>query len=409
MLVAAAATLAATATYGVWIVRHGADRPGPALGRCAVSSTHAISVDPEALGLQVVARGDAAWVLLSQGAPAGAGARVQVVHMPGRGPATRTDPVDVAGDPRGDLPADLVLTPEGPTLVFADAARVASVGPLVPGRPAPGPTELHRPPSPPLGLTAALSPSGRLELHLRRGASIERLDPDRAHAPTPLLGPSVPAEAPLQRYTLAALPLGRDGVPGPAWGTTLSEAPPEAPGCLPGAFAALSDTEHRPVALPGAGTPLANARSLLDPSTARCGDRVLSAAWRGSVVAATLRRASGQTLAVQVDLATGTATDLPLDPHPAVSVTHPAVSVGDRGTLALWVDPVPQGPRIRSRMFRPDGAPWGPAETLGEVMTAPSARDPRRPMPLAYAGSGRWVAVFSSARGPRLARIHCGE
>ncbi len=60
-------------------------------------------------------------------------------------------------------------------------------------------------------------------------------------------------------------------------------------------------------------------------------------------------------------------------------------------------------------MLGPDGRPLGPPETLGEVMSEATLADPRRALPLAYAGDGRWVAVFPSARGPRLARIHCGE
>lgn len=790
MLVAGAATLAATATYGLWIVRHGSDRRGPALGRCAVSSTHAVSVDPGAAGLRVVARGEDAWVLLAQGSAPGAPLRVQRVLMPARGPAHRDEPIEVAADPQGEIAADLVLTAEGPVTLTADARQVAAHGPstataqptvtpwpvpppvgalglaaapsapsgpvvllrqsaqdggsrlvavdargvrssqaLAPRRrdrgaapqvtvlgdrvwmahaalrggfdapaprlgggqivlaiapadePAAAPTHLvvsreatdargprlspavvsdptrgavvawrdgagiaavrvsdegpgrtwaprefvrvstDPDPTPTALVTLDIAPVGdacghlvvwrapsglalrtahltrgalgpiaalplvgdplpddaRLRLVARTGGAVLAVDgptgvrlyavsldaactariaalpalprargaqaprlvdlvagPDGVvlgTSPTPplaaegtldlwrladdapaarLLGsylvamsphslsagvdgaltvlgrhgdrlrlqslqgaawsealtvgardldeaalsPATPAgrywvaavtgpapaaphgpfsavawrvatrpsdtahttmdgdravEAPFRRHTLDAFATATDGGAAPAWITTRSDAP-DAAGCLPGAFVARWDAAFGPVALPGAQGMSANTRALLDPTTARCGDRVLSTALHDGVLLATVRRAAGDTLAVRADLRRDeAATPIALDPHPAVAVAHPAVAAGTRATLALWIDPVPGAPRIRARMLGPDGRPLGPPETLGEVMSEATLADPRRALPLAYAGDGRWVAVFPSARGPRLARIHCGE
>jgi len=801
MLLAGAATFAATITYGFWIVQHGGDRRGPARGQCSVRSTHAISVDPGALGLRVVARGDDAWVLLAQGPSAGSGptgeARVQVVYMPARGASTRTEPVTVAADPRstpqGDVAADLVLSSDGPTLLYADARRIQRLGPLVPRQPPPAATEVPYPGSEALAaerLSAALAPNnGPVALVVRGGSSgsgrgsvvqvdargarrregltprrrdrwatphlaivgdrvwvaqerrlghwdapapripggavevaiaplagsastaptvvtvsrdstdgrIPRLapadlaDPTRgavvtwrdglgvvaarvsdegpgrtwavrefvrvatapdpvptastgldlaplsaacghlvawrtatgidlraidlphgtvhavrsvtlgeggvhddarvrlvaagsrnvlaldgpegvmlygiatdaacalqvtplALSPRPLPGApsrlvglgiangrvvlgtttapplvhagtldlwaldatatlvqrthslalplspaeltvepdgavtvlgrtaegwqwrrmegnqpgpavalplreldevslstaagrpwvvgitglvataqapaqgavvlglarpgsadgaptwstSLPVEAAFARHTLDALSTAPDGGHGPAWGTTFSESAPDAPDCLAGAFAALYDASLGPFTPPGSAALLGPARPLLDPAMARCGDRVMSASWRGASVVATMRRADGATLAVQRDLLGDATRALALDPQPAVAVAHPAVSTSAEATLALWIDPVAEAPRIRSRMFGLDGAPLGPAETLGEMMASGPPMAPGRALPLAHAGGGQWVAVLPSAHGPRLARLHCG-
>lgn len=186
---------------------------------------------------------------------------------------------------------------------------------------------------------------------------------------------------------------------GPArWAATFSASAGE--GCLPGAWASLRDGDDGPVYAWGA---------LLDPAMARCGDRVLSAAWRGAFFFGSLVDARGEVSLVSglVGSGAGALTRRALDPggHPA----HAAVARDGARYLAVWLGASDHGKTLRLQRFEADGRPANEADTLGEVLWSVEDAERGWSLPLTQVNATKWVTVFRTQRGPRLARIECGD
>lgn len=207
------------------------------------------------------------------------------------------------------------------------------------------------------------------------------------------------------RITLDAITLSRDGRDVSAWASTASASAGE--GCVPGAWAMLrrADTDAAlPLRVPGA--PWAEARALIPTSDARCGDRVLSVAWRGTHIAAIVRGEAAGVRLVAGDVDAGPPRGVPLE-RPGAQVLSASVVRMDRGLLALWTVRQGRGAALRYRRFDDDGAPRGEAASLGELL---AAEDDARASRMASAATepGEAATVLATTHGPRVFHVRCG-
>lgn len=205
------------------------------------------------------------------------------------------------------------------------------------------------------------------------------------------------------RITLSALSNGADA----AWGATLSAS--TGGDCVAGAWATIRNADDRalPPTTPSRESPWPHAVPLVAQSDRRCGDRVLTAHWEGTRIAATLAGEQVGTRLVTGDVRTGATRANPLDSSASARVRLASVTPATNGLLALWLDGDARSPALRYRMFSRDGDARTDAVTLGEVTEAPGESAPGESIPLAGEGE-HYVAALRTVHGPRIARLSCG-
>lgn len=203
--------------------------------------------------------------------------------------------------------------------------------------------------------------------------------------------------------TLAALSDAGDA----AWGATLSGS--AGGDCVAGAWATLRTADDRPIAprTPSRESPWPWMVPLVPQAERSCADRVLSAHWRGSRLAAAVAGERVGARLVTGDVRDGELRSRALDERAESHVRLPAIAPSGRGLIALWLDGSQRSPSLRYRMFSTDGVPRTEVVTLGELTEAPTDERPGEAIPFAALGD-RLVAALRTVHGPRVARLSCG-
>ncbi|MEZ4405917.1 MAG: hypothetical protein R3A52_05530 [Polyangiales bacterium] len=214
-------------------------------------------------------------------------------------------------------------------------------------------------------------------------------------------GPRVDVAAaplPRERFTEATLHAIDAGDGGAArWGLTLGgrASSPDDPRPV-GAFAAIYDSDFANSTTPTALVP----EALADRS-----DRVRAAEWSGSRLRAVVTGPRVGARFVSADPSRGEARGEALDAVSPSAIAAPSMVPWGDDALVIWLDTTRADPALRLRRFGPDGAPRGPARSLGDVIGAPL---PDVTLPVRRTTSG-FVTVFPTRHGPRMARVRCGR